>query len=71
MGLAADLALVAALPVATYVEYITPSPYVEDILQNPFKLDPDGMLAIPTAPGLGIDLDLELLARMSASQRSQ
>ena len=71
VGLAADLALVAALPVATYVEYITPSPYVEDILQNPFKLDPDGMLAIPTAPGLGIDLDLELLARMSASQRSQ
>jgi len=71
VGLAADLALVAALPVATYVEYITPSPYVEDILQAPFKLDDDGMLTIPTAPGLGIELDLDMLARMSASNHSR
>jgi L-alanine-DL-glutamate epimerase-like enolase superfamily enzyme len=53
------------------VEYITPSPYIEDILLNPFKLDPDGMLAIPTAPGLGIELDMDMLARMSASQRNR
>ncbi len=65
VGLAADLQLVAALPVATYVEYITPSPYIEDILQNPFKLDKEGMLAIPSAPGLGIELDYQALERMS------
>ncbi len=67
VGLAADLQLVAALPVATYVEYITPSPYIEDILITPFKLDQDGMLAIPTAPGLGIELNDDAVKRMSRS----
>jgi L-alanine-DL-glutamate epimerase-like enolase superfamily enzyme len=65
VGLAADLQLVAALPVATYVEYITPSPYIEDILATPFKLDENGMLAIPTAPGLGIELNEDAIERMS------
>lgn len=65
VGLAADLQLVAALPVATYVEYITPSPYIEDILKTPFILDKDGMLAIPSTPGLGIELNYPALERMS------
>ncbi len=65
VGLAADLQLVAALPVATYVEYITPSPYIEEILQTPFTLDEDGWLAIPATPGLGIELDYQALERMS------
>ena len=67
VGLAADLHLVAALPTAAYVEYITPSPYVEAILATPFKLDGDGMLAIPTAPGLGIELNQEIIQRMSGA----
>ena len=65
VGLAADLQLVAALPDASYVEYITPSPYIEDILKTPFKLDTEGMLTIPSAPGLGIELDYAALERMS------
>ncbi len=65
VGLAADLHLVSALPVATYVEYITPSPYIEDILQTPFKLTEDGLLEIPSGPGLGIELDYQALERMS------
>ena len=65
VGLAADLALAAALPVAAYVEYLTPSPYIEDILAQPFKLNEDGTLSIPTAPGLGIELNPEAIARMS------
>jgi D-galactarolactone cycloisomerase len=65
VGLAADLQLVAAMPVATYVEYITPSPYIEKILATPFKLDKDGMLAIPTAPGLGIELNYDAVNRMA------
>jgi len=65
VGLAADLHLSASMPVATYVEYITPSPYIEDILAVPFKMDEDGMLAIPTAPGLGIDLNEDAVKRMS------
>eukprot|EP01051_Picozoa_sp_SAG22_P001005 SAG22_NODE_34_length_27479_cov_10.947480_7_plen_171_part_00 len=55
VGLAADLQLVAAVPVARWVEYITPAPYIEDLVDgNPFALDADGMLKIPTGPGLGI-----------------
>jgi L-alanine-DL-glutamate epimerase-like enolase superfamily enzyme len=65
VGLAADLHLVAALPVARYVEYLTPSPYIEEIVQTPFALDADGMLPIPTAPGLGLDLDWDGINRFA------
>jgi L-alanine-DL-glutamate epimerase-like enolase superfamily enzyme len=67
IGLAADLHLAAALPVASYVEYITPAPYIESIVSEPFTLDADGMLAIPTGPGLGITLDPEGIRRLSVS----
>ena len=65
VGLAADLQLTAAMPVATYVEYITPSPYIEAILASPFQINGDGLLEIPTGPGLGIDLNMEAVERMS------
>ncbi len=42
---------------AELVEYIGGSPYVDDITEGGWKLDQDGMLAIPDAPGLGISLD--------------
>lgn len=57
VGVAADLQLVAALPVARYVEYLTPCPYIEDILCDPFVVDDDGYLSIPDGPGLGISID--------------
>ncbi|MBK1869707.1 mandelate racemase/muconate lactonizing enzyme family protein [Aestuariivirga sp. YIM B02566] len=57
VGLAADLQLAAAIPTAELVEYIGGSPYVDDITEGGWKLDQDGMLAIPDAPGLGISLD--------------
>jgi L-alanine-DL-glutamate epimerase-like enolase superfamily enzyme len=63
VGLAADLHLVAALPVARWVEFLTPSPYIEEIAATPFRLDSDGLLPIPTAPGLGIELDPTSLAK--------
>ncbi len=65
VGLAADLHLAAAMPVAKYVEYITPAPYIDDLVTIPFSLDADGMLSIPTGPGLGIEYDEDALARMS------
>jgi L-alanine-DL-glutamate epimerase-like enolase superfamily enzyme len=40
-GLAADLHWVASMPVATYVEYITPLP-TSKIFWSPFTLDQDG-----------------------------
>jgi L-alanine-DL-glutamate epimerase-like enolase superfamily enzyme len=66
VGLAADLHLVAAMPVARWVENLTPSPYIDDIVAKPFKLDEDGHLEIPTEPGLGIELDEDRLRYYSS-----
>lgn len=66
VGLAADLHLVAALPVGRWVEYLTPSPFIEEIVATPFRLDGDGLLVVPTAPGLGLELDPDGIARLSA-----
>ncbi len=65
VGLAADLQLVAALPVARWVEYLTPSQYIDEIVAEPFQLDGDGMLKIPNKPGLGIELNREAVAKYS------
>ena len=58
LGIAADLQLAAALPNVDLVEYIAGSAYVDNIMAVPFKLDAEGMLAIPDAPGLGVALEL-------------
>jgi L-alanine-DL-glutamate epimerase-like enolase superfamily enzyme len=63
VGLAADLALVSSLPLSRYVEYLTPTPLIDEIVATPFVLDADGCLPIPTGPGLGIELDPDGLAR--------
>src|SRR6478735_3529831 len=63
VGLAADLQLAAAMPVARYVEFLTPSPYVDDLITTPFRPDADGMLTLPDKPGLGIELNPDALAK--------
>ena len=63
IGVAADLALSAAMPVARWVEFQTGVPYIEEILTKPFQLDADGLLRVPTGPGLGIELNREALAK--------
>ena len=65
IGLAADLHLAAAIPVARYVEYLTPAPYIEDIITTPFRLDAEGYLTIPETPGLGVELNRDALRRFS------
>ena len=65
VGVAADLHLAAAMPVARYVEYLTPAPYIEQIITEPFKIDAEGYLEIPNGPGLGIELNRDALARFS------
>jgi len=52
IGVAADLALVASIPVARYVEYLTPSPYIEEIITEPFQAE--GYLPISDKPGLRV-----------------
>ena len=63
IGVAADLALTAALPVARWIEYQTGVPYIEEILDPPFKLDNEGMLRVPTGPGLGVKLNWDAVGR--------
>ena len=63
LGLAADLHLAAAFPDTDLVEYITGSPYVDELVAGGWALDADGLLAIPDAPGLGVALDLDAVGR--------
>ena len=68
VGLYADLHLAAAMPNAKYVEYITPSPYMDNLSVVPPKLDGEGYLPIPTTPGLGVELDPAKVARYSGGR---
>jgi D-galactarolactone cycloisomerase len=63
IGLASDLHLASAFPDTDLVEYIDGSPYVDEIVTEPWRLDDDGMLAIANRPGLGIQLDPDAIAR--------
>ena len=66
IGLAADLQLASAIRDTDLVGYITGSAYVDEIAAKPWKLDQHGMLPIPAAPGLGIELDMEAVRRYAA-----
>ena len=50
------------------MEYITGSPYIDEIGTKQWKLDADGMLAIPSQPGLGVELDPEALKKYSPGE---
>jgi len=57
VGLATDLQLSSAFHRTNFVEYCTGAPYVDDITTKPWVLDKEGMLEIPSGPGIGIELD--------------
>ncbi len=63
IGLAADLHLAAAVPGTDLVEYLTGSPFIDEITAGGWKLDPDGMLAVPDRPGLGLTLDIDAVGK--------
>ncbi len=67
-GLAADLQLASAFADTDLVEYITESPYVDELAAGGWQLDADGMLPIPDKPGLGLDLDEAALARFTRGE---
>jgi len=68
VGLAADLQLASAFPDTDLVEYLTGSPYVDDIAAGGWHLDANGMLPIPDAPGLGLDLNHDALLRYTRGE---
>ncbi len=60
---AASLHFVATLERATWSEYsVAGSPLVNGILAEPFALR-DGRLAVPSGPGLGVELDADAIER--------
>ena len=60
----ASLHLDAVLPNFLIQEVITePEPWKDEIVRRAPALDADGYFAVPTAPGLGIELDLEVARR--------
>jgi L-alanine-DL-glutamate epimerase-like enolase superfamily enzyme len=67
VGLAADLQLASAFPGTNLVEYLTGSPFIDEITLGGWKLDSDGMLAIPELPGLGLELDRDAVAKYTGN----
>lgn len=66
VGLAVDLQLAAALPGTDLVEYCTGSAYIDAVVTDPWKLDDEGMLSIPSTPGLGLSLDYEAVRNFTS-----
>jgi len=63
LGLAADLQLASAIRNTNMVEYLTGSPFIDDLVADPWTLDGDGLLAVPDTPGLGIVLNMDAVEK--------
>jgi D-galactarolactone cycloisomerase len=68
VGLAADLQLATAARNTDLVEYLTGSPFIDDIVEKKWRLDADGKLAAPDEPGLGISLDLDAVEKYTGKR---
>jgi L-alanine-DL-glutamate epimerase-like enolase superfamily enzyme len=69
VGLAADLHLASAFRDTDLVEYLTGSPFIDDIAVGGWRLDSEGMLPISDTPGLGVRLDPDAVARYTGGER--
>ena len=43
------------------VEYLTGSPFIDEIVADAWKLDAQGMLAVPEGPGLGVEMNMDAI----------
>jgi len=62
--IAASAHVVASIPNGLYVEFQVMSPLNTELLSEPFKVV-DGWMELPKGPGLGIELDPEVLKKYS------
>ena len=69
VGLAADLQLASAFVDTDLVEYLTGSPFIDEIVADDWRLDADGMLPIPNAPGLGLKLDPDAVSKYARGEQ--
>ena len=59
-----SLQLIATLPRARFVEFnVSQSPLTAGITRTGFALDEDGMVSIPDTPGIGVEVDLDFIAK--------
>jgi D-galactarolactone cycloisomerase len=67
VGLASDLQIASAFADTDLIEYLTGSPFIDEIAVGGWHLDSEGMLPIPQKPGLGIEIDLDALTRFAGA----
>jgi L-alanine-DL-glutamate epimerase-like enolase superfamily enzyme len=67
LGVATDIHLVASLHTRSFVEFNVGNPMVEETIAPPFRLDENGCLAVPSAPGLGVNVDRDRLKQFQQS----
>jgi L-alanine-DL-glutamate epimerase-like enolase superfamily enzyme len=54
----ASLHLNAVLPRALFLEYnVCDNPMLREVIANPIPLEPDGTIAVPQGPGLGVEIN--------------
>jgi len=70
LGLAADLHLASAIRNTDVVEYLTGSPYIDELVESRWKLDPEGMLHVPDGAGLGVSLNLDAVEKYTGEHFS-
>jgi L-alanine-DL-glutamate epimerase-like enolase superfamily enzyme len=68
LGLAADLQLASAFPNTNLVEYLTGSPFIDELVAIPWKLDSEGMLEIPDRPGLGVSINMDAVEKYTGKR---
>jgi L-alanine-DL-glutamate epimerase-like enolase superfamily enzyme len=62
--IAASLQVIAAMPQAKFMEYCSQeTPLSKLLMKDHFELDQHGMLQIPQKPGLGVEIDEEVLQK--------
>jgi galactonate dehydratase len=65
---AASLQLAACLPGFVILEYAENQPWRDRVLREPLRIE-NGYVALPDAPGLGVELDDEALAALPYQPR--
>lgn len=70
-GLAADLQLASAFKNTDLVEYLTGSPFIDDLVEGGWRLDADGMLVIPDRPGFGLALNMDAVEKHTGERFRQ
>jgi len=58
--------LLAAIPQELLLEFcVSSSPLKRDLLLEPFRIDKDDFVGVPEKPGLGIELNEEIVEKFS------